>query len=125
MSDKAFELYLKKKGIKYFKKKSEFGQELFGSTYTKCTKEEYDALVKKSMEETGNYKQVNDTGVYLSVYDVKRDDPALVEVVKELKKKAGGMCADLKIVTVPDGVEWEITEYDGLEKVEEVHRSWN
>lgn len=56
---------------------------------------------------------------------ISRNDPLLVRVVKELKKEANGFCANLKIVTVPDGVDWEINEYDGLEKVDEKHRSWS
>jgi hypothetical protein len=28
------------------------------------------------------------------------------------------------VVEIPDGVEWEIAEYDGLEWVAEKHRTW-
>lgn len=55
----------------------------------------------------------------------KRDDPILIKVVEELGKEANGRCAELKIVEIPDGVEWEIDEYDGVESVEEKHRSWS
>jgi len=54
----------------------------------------------------------------------ERDDPTLVQVVKELKKKANGACASLKVVSIPDDVEWEIEEYDGAEWISEVHRTW-
>ena len=53
-----------------------------------------------------------------------RDDPALVKTVMDLGKKANGKHAELKIVEIPDDVDWEITEYDGLEQVEEKHRIW-
>lgn len=53
-----------------------------------------------------------------------RTDPLLVQVVKELGAEASGGCADLRIITIPDGVEWEISEYDGIESVHEKHRSW-
>lgn len=53
-----------------------------------------------------------------------RDDKDLVEVVEELGGEASGGCADLKIVEVPDDVKWHIEEYDGLEHVAEVHRTW-
>lgn len=54
-----------------------------------------------------------------------RTDPLLLQVVDELgSEKASGFCAKLEIVEVPDGVEWEIEEYDGLEWVAEKHRTW-
>ncbi len=64
-------------------------------------------------------------GSYFSNHDIKRDDPHLVATVKALKKRVNGSCADLRIVEIPDGVQWEIAEYDGMETVEEVHRSWS
>ena len=57
--------------------------------------------------------------------DIKRNDPALVEVVEKLGDKANGSFSKLKIVEIPDDVEWDIAEYDGLEWVEEVHRTWS
>jgi hypothetical protein len=57
-------------------------------------------------------------------YDIARDDPALVAVVRRLGSKANGSYAKLKIVEVPAGVVWEINDYDGKEWVAEVHRTW-
>lgn len=56
--------------------------------------------------------------------DIARDDPVLVQVVKELGSVANGSHAELKVVSVPADVEWEINEYDGLEWVAEKHRTW-
>lgn len=56
--------------------------------------------------------------------DISRTDKDLVSVVEELGKGANGMASSLKVVEIPDDVEWEISEYDGLETVEEKHRSW-
>lgn len=56
--------------------------------------------------------------------DIPRDDPQLIQVVKELKKEANGSYAQLKIAKIPDDVEWQIEEYDGLEWVSEKHRIW-
>jgi len=44
--------------------------------------------------------------------------------VKELGKKSWGRCAELKIVEIPNGIEYEIDNYDGVETVHEKHRSW-
>lgn len=65
----------------------------------------------------------NSKPVYSS--DLERTDSDLVEVVEELGSKANGTHADLKIVTVPDDVNWYIDDYDGMEIVNEKHRSWS
>jgi hypothetical protein len=56
--------------------------------------------------------------------DIPRDDPYLVQIVQELGQAANGPHANLKIVEVPAGVNWEIAEYDGNEHVAEKHRTW-
>ena len=57
--------------------------------------------------------------------DVARDDPYLVQVVKELGMGANGTHANLKIVEIPGDVEWMVSEYDGAEWVAEKHRTWS
>jgi hypothetical protein len=57
-------------------------------------------------------------------FDDKRTDPNLIECVKTLGDKASGYNAELKVVEIPDDIEWEINDYDGMEIIEEVHRSW-
>lgn len=61
----------------------------------------------------------------LNEREIERNDPALVQVVDELGKTAGGKYSSLKVVEIPDDVEWTIDEYDGLEWVAEKHRTWN
>ena len=53
-----------------------------------------------------------------------RSDVDLISVIETLGEKANGMCADLQIQEIPDGAEFEITEYDGLESVEPPRQSW-
>lgn len=53
-----------------------------------------------------------------------RTDPDLVATVEELGDAANGSHAKLAVVEIPDGTEYEIGEYDGIETVHEVHRSW-
>ena len=62
---------------------------------------------------------------YLSVRDMERNDPDLIAVVEELGAEASGRFASLKIVEIPDDVDWVIEEYDGLEWIAESHRTWN
>ena len=53
-----------------------------------------------------------------------RNDKRLVKIVKKMGKKANGGCASLKIVKIPNNVDWIIQEYDGAEWVAEKHRTW-
>lgn len=60
----------------------------------------------------------------IHTYDIKRDDPALVEVVEALGERANDTYAMLKVVAIPEDVKWYIHEYDGVEQVYEQHRKW-
>ena len=64
-------------------------------------------------------------GNYFSDRDIQRNDSVLIEVVEELGIKANGSCSELKIVEIPDDVEWIIEEYDGKEWIAEDHRRWS
>jgi len=57
--------------------------------------------------------------------DVARDDPYLVQVVRQMGSKSHGTHANLKIVEIPGDVPWHIEEYDGNEWVAEDHRTWS
>lgn len=61
----------------------------------------------------------------ISDYDIPRDDAALLQVVEEMGSRANGRSASLHIVEIPDGVEWEVEEYDGKEWIAERHRTWS
>jgi hypothetical protein len=56
---------------------------------------------------------------YFSCYDIEdRADPALVQVVEELREEADGDCANLLIRELDRGTRYRIQEYDGSEWVE-------
>ena len=55
---------------------------------------------------------------------ILRTAPRLIECVEELDDVASGGFARLKIVEIPDGVEFEIEEYDGMEWIAEKHKTW-
>ncbi len=57
-------------------------------------------------------------------YHLERNDDILVNVVEQLGDEASDNLAKLKIVEIPNDVDWEITDYDGFERIEEVHRVW-
>jgi hypothetical protein len=123
ITDEAFELYLEKKGIKWAEKESLGGYG--GCIYYTIPKKEYDELCKESIKKNGNYKDVNSKGYTLSKYDIARDDEILIEVIEKLGiGKASDRFSEIKIVEIPANVKWKISEYDGMETIEEEHRSW-
>ena len=56
---------------------------------------------------------------------IPRDDRDLVDAVKHLGVQADGNYARLRIVEIPDDVKFYIADYDGVEHIAEVHRTWN
>lgn len=58
-------------------------------------------------------------------YENDRANPKLVECVEKLGEAASAGHSYLYVVEIPDDVKWTITDYDGLEQVEEVHRVWS
>lgn len=73
-------------------------------------------------------REVNSTLYKKHIIDNRpedRTDPLLIQVIEELGSKGNGRHAKLSVIEIPDDVEWEIDEYDGVETVREVHRSWS
>jgi hypothetical protein len=69
---------------------------------------------------------LNDNDFYLSEYDFyeSRNDADLIAVVEELGASANSQFSSLRIIEIPDDVEWEVHEYDGREHIAEKHRTW-
>jgi hypothetical protein len=53
-----------------------------------------------------------------------RTSEHLILAVETLKEKADGSSASLRVIEIPDGIDYFIDEYDGIESVHEQHRSW-
>ena len=54
-----------------------------------------------------------------------RANPKLIQVIEELGSElASGTYSKLELVEIPDGIEYEIDEYDGQEHIAEKHRTW-
>jgi len=103
-------------------------KKVFFSSYSVANPDEYLKREKEWNEMSDKEKELYNKKyeeINLNYRDIPRNDPLLLRVVKELgAKEASGGCALLKIITIPDDVEWEIEEYDGLEHVAEKHRTW-
>jgi len=79
-------------------------------------------LIYYSTEPLENEKYNDNTWFFEN--DIDRNDEVLIKVVEELGENANGQFAELKIVEIPDNVDYEIDEYDGMESIHESHRSW-
>jgi len=75
-------------------------------------------------DEDGLWKGANARSESISIDFGERTDPDVIAVIEELGAKASDKYARIEIVEIPDGVDWEIDEYDGVETVHEKHRSW-
>ena len=131
LSRETVERYLELKGIKVYPEPDGFGSREFGITkYWLVEPGEQrvaDVTAKQwsemTLEERQTYNERYSTQVFYE-RDVDRGDPFLVQAIEELGESADGRFAKLKIVDVPDDVEWYVEEYDGLEWVAEKHRTW-
>jgi hypothetical protein len=92
LSNKAIELYLQKLGIP--------------------------VVVNPDYENSYYKKYIVGDDHHFDAWNIKhRNDPILIQVVKELIEEANGSSADLEIVEIPDGCEYYIGEYDGMEHI--------
>jgi hypothetical protein len=80
-------------------------------------------LSDAALDEYKSRKDITDPNFYY--YDIPRDCPVLVAMIEEQGNAVDGQFAELRIVDVPDDVNWYIEEYDGNEHVAERHRTWS
>ena len=69
-----------------------------------------------------NKKDKKSIGCY--AFDNDRSNPLLVEAVKKLQNESYGPYSILKIVEIPNDIEWGISGCSGQEWVVEKHRTW-
>ena len=81
-------------------------------------------FIHASTKDFGEFASCAELNKHYYRCDVERNDENLIKVIKELGKEANTQYSNLKIVEIPDDIEWEIDDYDGMESIEEIHRSW-
>lgn len=96
--------------------------------------EDWDGFIKKYLKEDYNgylsnghyylYHPIDETLYTFDKHEWKRNEPELVALVEEMGEAANGTYAKLKVVEIPDDVEYTIHDYDGMETIHEKHRSW-
>jgi hypothetical protein len=73
----------------------------------------------------GVSQEVKDELGYNHPEDMERFDPRLIAAVEKVGlNHASDGCSSLKIVEIPDDVEWYIMDCDGCETIHENHRIW-
>ena len=66
------------------------------------------------------------TGKKLKYYfEIERDDKSLIEAIEMLgEQEASSELGEIHIVEIPDGTEYTIDDYDGMESIHESHSCW-
>lgn len=75
----------------------------------------------------GDYVEIsNEDYKKYSLYldEEHREDTILIEVVEELGEKASGRFGKLKVVEIPEDLDYVIDEYDGIETLHEKVQEW-
>jgi len=139
LSNLAFEKLLKRKGIAFEKTFDNVvledvpiknhNREHFLEK-VKFVKAQTDEVLAAARWQTHYYDagHLGDENHYLAPWEFfsNRADADLIAIIEELgSEQASGELASLKIVQIPNNVEWEIHDYDGREYVAEKHRKWH
>lgn len=122
LSPKAYSRYLELKGKKAYFFTCDWKSKEYDSVSEENAKEQL--FFTMDIPNPNDLPREESNKHIFSYWDIKRDDPDLVKTIRELGNDASGNYAKLRIVEVPDGVRWEVSEYDGMETIDEVHQSW-
>lgn len=130
LSDKAYEKLIEY-GIPVRKYEQEERNPITGLYDNKSANNEGEVIFDRDLEDDDMSKSMRGfSGRYWSCFLDRhnRNHPLLVKVVEELggghRKGASGEFADLKVVEIPDDIDYEIDDYDGVETIRESHRTW-
>lgn len=121
LSDRAIEMLMKRKGLECHKYRYD------GSVdgYKKVISDDTEGFLDYSTVDLGEFiKEIPSDNYWYYGTVIERNDKDLIAVIEELGDEANGRCGKIRIVEIPDDISWEIHDYDGMESVEEIHRSW-
>lgn len=66
----------------------------------------------------------NKNSIFTYSFNDDRSNYLLIEAVSKLKDKANGLYSELKIVEIPNDIEWQVFAINGQEWIAEKHRTW-
>jgi len=125
VSNEAYELYAKKKSLELFCYEWDI-KDMKNPIY-KYAKKDNALFNHYFTKDFGNNVQITNEdyekyNLYLD--EDHREDPILIEVIEELGEKANGRCGKLKIVEIPDDLDYVIDKYDGIETLHQRVQEW-
>ena len=125
-SKEAYELYAKKKGVKIYW----YDYDIIEDIYRKIDDVDVEgAFYKAYIKDFGRVVTRPEFDIFkeyrIELDEDRREDPTFIEVVEELgPKKASDTCSRLVVVNIPDGMEYVIDNYDGIEMLHEDVPVW-
>jgi hypothetical protein len=112
LSEKAVGMYIERTNMKLHS---------YNGIYLSILPDEYQKLVDIENKE----KKSHSSNKFCWDYTyIKRTDHILISIIEKLGKEANKEYSDLKVIEIPDNVEYTIEEYDGCEHIAETHRTW-
>ena len=125
LSDKAIEMIMKRKGLKCYRyKQTKFHHSDGIDEYTRIDDNEPSSFVSYSTTDLGKTIGNIPYENYWYYRNLERTDKDLISVIEKLGDEASGEYGSVTVVEIPDDVDWEIDDYDGIETIHEKHRVW-
>ena len=123
LSEKAVQMYVDRKELKFYTA-SKNGIILYYTIPVEEYEKELAEEIRMYNEKSKDYRGYISNRHRWNLHNIKRNDLILVKLVEELGDDANGEYAKLKVVEIPDDIEYIIEEYDGCEHIAEKHRTW-
>ena len=120
LSDKAIGMIMKRKGLKCYRyKQTKFNYSDGVDEYTRIDDNEPSSFVSYSTTDLGKTIGNIPYENYWYYRNLERTDKDLVSVIEELGNEASGRYGSVKVIEIPDDVDWEIDDYvEGSEQFE-------
>lgn len=123
LSPVAAMMYAKKKGVTLYP------YNYYGPNHFKFIKnisdcDRVDFFFTKYYGDTVHRNCIDWTAMWYPGKNEMREDLDLIQIVEELGEKADGWCSRLKVVEIPDSLDYIIDDYDGIETLHENVQTW-